>query len=183
MAESARESNKKWTVYDVGGSQSQRGMMPLSEGTEWRSTLLCSCLGSIFWRWYVPDSLCWTKVTYTILVNVIIFLAPMSGFNQVLAEDESVNRLVRTANSLSRLGKQLMVPNNRPIHSGCGRPSAAIRSLLMSNLSCSSTNSIFWKPNSSRESNSHRLSLHIPGKTKRNQLPGVRVKLLLLACF
>jgi len=26
-------------------------------------------------------------------VNVIIFLAPMSGFNQVLAEDESVNRL------------------------------------------------------------------------------------------
>ena len=28
-------------------------------------------------------------------MNVIIFLAPMSGFNQVLAEDESVNRLVR----------------------------------------------------------------------------------------
>lgn len=29
-----------------------------------------------------------------ILVNVIIFLAPMSGFNQVLAEDQSINRLV-----------------------------------------------------------------------------------------
>jgi hypothetical protein len=29
------------------------------------------------------------------LVNVIIFLAPMSGFNQVLAEDENINRLVR----------------------------------------------------------------------------------------
>ena len=28
-------------------------------------------------------------------MNIIIFLAPMSGFNQVLAEDESVNRLVR----------------------------------------------------------------------------------------
>jgi len=26
-------------------------------------------------------------------VNVIIFLAPMSGFNQVLAEDETINRL------------------------------------------------------------------------------------------
>lgn len=39
------------------------------------------------------------------IVNVIIFLAPMSGFNQVLAEDESVNRLVRI-NSLSRLGQK-----------------------------------------------------------------------------
>jgi hypothetical protein len=28
-------------------------------------------------------------------VNAIIFLAPLSGFNQVLDEDEDVNRLVR----------------------------------------------------------------------------------------
>ena len=28
-------------------------------------------------------------------VNAVIFLAPLSGFNQVLDEDEDVNRLVR----------------------------------------------------------------------------------------
>jgi len=67
--------------------------------------------------------------------------------------------------------------NNRPIHSDYGRQSAAIRSLLMSNLSCSSTNSIFWKPSSSRASNSHRLLLHILAKTKQNRLPSVGVKI------
>lgn len=30
------------------------------------------------------------------VVDAIIFLAPISGFDQVLAEDRSVNRLVRT---------------------------------------------------------------------------------------
>lgn len=35
-------------------------------------------------------------------VNVIIFLAPLSCFNQMLAEDETVNRLVSGAMFLSR---------------------------------------------------------------------------------
>jgi len=39
------------------------------------------------------------EFTNFVLVNIIIFLAPMSGFNQVLAEDESVNRLVSTLSS------------------------------------------------------------------------------------
>ncbi|KAJ2922142.1 hypothetical protein H1R20_g14945, partial [Candolleomyces eurysporus] len=50
---------REWTIYDVGGSRSQRAA----------------------WAQFFDD------------VNIIIFLAPMSGFNQVLAEDESVNRL------------------------------------------------------------------------------------------
>ena len=32
-------------------------------------------------------------------VNAIIFLAPISGFDQVLAEDRTVNRLVRPFSS------------------------------------------------------------------------------------
>ena len=90
-----------------------------------------------------------------------------------------MNRLVCMANSLSQLrqNKANSFSNNRPIHSDCGRQSAAIRSLPMSNLSCSSTNSIFWKPSSSRASNSHRLLLHILTKTKQNRLPSVGVKI------
>ncbi|PFH50507.1 hypothetical protein AMATHDRAFT_60909 [Amanita thiersii Skay4041] len=48
-----------WTIYDVGGSRSQRAT----------------------WAQFFDD------------VNVIIFLAPISAFNQVLAEDPTVNRL------------------------------------------------------------------------------------------
>lgn len=36
-----------------------------------------------------------TGRTHCFLVNIVIFLAPMSGFDQMLAEDGSVNRLVR----------------------------------------------------------------------------------------
>ncbi|KAH9477866.1 Guanine nucleotide-binding protein alpha-4 subunit [Psilocybe cubensis] len=50
VAESGSEKEKHYTIYDVGGSRSQR-------------------------------------------IDIIIFLAPMSGFNQVLAEDTNVNRL------------------------------------------------------------------------------------------
>jgi len=59
VAEGGPDASKRWTIYDVGGSQSQRAA----------------------WAQFFDD------------VNVIIFLAPMSAFNQVLAEDESINRL------------------------------------------------------------------------------------------
>jgi len=59
IPESGPDSSKRWTIYDVGGCQSQRAA----------------------WAQFFDD------------VNFIIFLAPMSGFNQVLAEDESINRL------------------------------------------------------------------------------------------
>ncbi|KJA26908.1 hypothetical protein HYPSUDRAFT_36075 [Hypholoma sublateritium FD-334 SS-4] len=59
VAETGPQKANIWTIYDVGGSQSQRAA----------------------WAQYFDD------------VHAVIFLAPMSGFNQVLAEDESVNRL------------------------------------------------------------------------------------------
>jgi guanine nucleotide-binding protein subunit alpha len=59
VTENGSNSSERWTIYDVGGSQSQRAA----------------------WAQFFDD------------VNVIIFMAPMSGFNQVLAEDQSVNRL------------------------------------------------------------------------------------------
>ncbi|KAF9480954.1 G-alpha-domain-containing protein [Pholiota conissans] len=59
VAESGSQKSNTWTIYDVGGSRSQRAA----------------------WAQYFDD------------VHAVIFLAPMSGFNQVLAEDESVNRL------------------------------------------------------------------------------------------
>ncbi|KAF8632865.1 hypothetical protein AX17_004713 [Amanita inopinata Kibby_2008] len=55
----AADGAQHWTVYDVGGSRSQRAA----------------------WAQFFDD------------VNVIIFLAPVSAFNQVLAEDGSVSRL------------------------------------------------------------------------------------------
>lgn len=53
-------------------------------------------MGAILWRWLVGWShkLHRSHCELTIPVNAVIFMAPMSGFNQVLAEDESINRLV-----------------------------------------------------------------------------------------
>ncbi|KAJ6631219.1 guanine nucleotide binding protein, alpha subunit [Mycena sp. CBHHK59/15] len=57
--ESNSENVKSWTVYDMGGSTSQRAA----------------------WAQFFDD------------VHVIIFLAPISAFNETLAENRSVNRL------------------------------------------------------------------------------------------
>lgn len=57
--ENPSEQTRLWTIYDVGGSRSQRAV----------------------WAQFFDD------------VNVIIFLAPLSGFDQMLEEDETVNRL------------------------------------------------------------------------------------------
>ncbi|KAJ7207052.1 guanine nucleotide binding protein, alpha subunit [Mycena pura] len=57
--ETGSENVKSWSVYDVGGSTSQRAA----------------------WAQFFDD------------VHVIIFLAPISAFNETLAENPSVNRL------------------------------------------------------------------------------------------
>ncbi|KAF7323868.1 hypothetical protein MKEN_00608200 [Mycena kentingensis (nom. inval.)] len=57
--ESGAETMRSWTVYDVGGSTSQRAA----------------------WAQFFDD------------VHVIIFLAPISAFNETLAENHTVNRL------------------------------------------------------------------------------------------
>lgn len=55
-------------------------------------------MGTVFRRWYAPDLdvVCAFPMAHVALVDAIIFLAPISGFDQVLAEDRTVNRLVRT---------------------------------------------------------------------------------------
>ncbi|KAJ7770590.1 guanine nucleotide binding protein, alpha subunit [Mycena metata] len=57
--ESSHENMKTWTIYDMGGSTSQR----------------------VAWAQFFDD------------VHVIIFLAPISAFNETLAENPTVNRL------------------------------------------------------------------------------------------
>ncbi|KAJ7249480.1 guanine nucleotide binding protein, alpha subunit [Mycena rebaudengoi] len=59
-----RETGTEWRIVDVGGSRSQ-----LTEGR------------AAMWAPFFDD------------VNAIIFLAPISGFDQVLSEDKTVNRL------------------------------------------------------------------------------------------
>ncbi|KII91302.1 hypothetical protein PLICRDRAFT_173177 [Plicaturopsis crispa FD-325 SS-3] len=64
-ASAGRESGTEWRIIDVGGSRSQR-----------REYLSLATWAPFF------DN-----------VDAIIFLAPISGFDQVLSEDRSVNRL------------------------------------------------------------------------------------------
>ncbi|KAL7284024.1 hypothetical protein ACG7TL_001299 [Trametes sanguinea] len=64
--EAGPETGTEWRIIDVGGSRSQR-------------ELLMSCLVSATWVPFFDDA--------------IIFLAPISAFDQTLVEDRSVNRL------------------------------------------------------------------------------------------
>ncbi|KIY45110.1 G-alpha-domain-containing protein [Fistulina hepatica ATCC 64428] len=64
VMETPFEFGKDWTIYDVGGSRSQRAV----------------------WAQFFDD------------VHVVIFLAPISAFNQYLAEEPTVNRLSDTLN-------------------------------------------------------------------------------------
>ncbi|KAF5383149.1 hypothetical protein D9615_005013 [Tricholomella constricta] len=64
-----RDSGTEWRIVDVGGSRSQRHGHPF---------LTMSSFPFVYE--YIP-------------VDAIIFLAPISGFDQVLAEDRTVNRL------------------------------------------------------------------------------------------
>lgn len=96
IAECFNGRGKQWTIYDVGGSRNQRGMAIFSSedilaypywqlsGPSFLMTV-CDILGSSQYN---------SQLNFH-PVNTIIFLAPLSGFNQFLAEDETVNRLVR----------------------------------------------------------------------------------------
>lgn len=58
-------------------------------------------MGTLLRRWFVDfcnsvDHLTSLFIVRLLLVDAIIFLAPISGFDQVLAEDKTVNRLVRS---------------------------------------------------------------------------------------
>ncbi|KAG6811281.1 hypothetical protein H0H92_008194 [Tricholoma furcatifolium] len=64
-----RESGTEWRIVDVGGSRTLFDEIPKTE------------MQLATWAPFFDD------------VDAIIFLAPISGFDQVLAEDRSVNRL------------------------------------------------------------------------------------------
>ncbi|KAG6379559.1 guanine nucleotide-binding protein alpha-4 subunit [Boletus reticuloceps] len=75
-AAAGREQGTEWRIVDVGGSRSQRG--GISSISPPHSLIITP---SATWVPFFDD------------VDAIIFLAPISGFDQVLAEDRSVNRL------------------------------------------------------------------------------------------
>ena len=81
------------------------------------------------------------------LLLAIIFLAPISAFDQVLAEDRSVNRLVRThSNNLYQVG--IHIVNYRRTVYSCGRKYAPTSCLPRSTWSSSSTSATFLSPSS-----------------------------------
>jgi guanine nucleotide-binding protein subunit alpha len=69
--------SRDWSVYDVGGSRTQRA--------SWMS---------FFEDGKQATCLMFKQLTYVLsAVNAIVFLAPLSAFNQRLEELPSVNRL------------------------------------------------------------------------------------------
>ena len=68
----------EWVIYDVGGSRGQRGEVLVYLGL---ISLDVDSLTAV-WAPFLDD------------VDVLIFLAPISVFDQSLAEDKRVNRLV-----------------------------------------------------------------------------------------
>ncbi|KAL5476925.1 hypothetical protein ACEPAI_3111 [Sanghuangporus weigelae] len=83
--ESGHESGTEWRIVDVGGSRSQvtYSLSLRSDVLIASSDMCCS------WTWAALA----TWIPFFEDVNAIIFLAPISGFDQVLSEDRTVNRL------------------------------------------------------------------------------------------
>lgn len=104
-----RDSGTEWRIVDVGGSRSQRRMCFLSPILSEkalrflrRAFVHMQRRGRLFLTTVRDISVCaelHTRYRYVLIsywtVDAIIFLAPISGFDQVLAEDRTVNRLVR----------------------------------------------------------------------------------------
>jgi len=92
-----------WHVYDVGGHRSMvRPVIFLLIGTliYERFLRLARCGPTVPERSYPQPLICFFLITTAAWIpffddmNAIIFLAPISCFDQVLAEDPNVNRLV-----------------------------------------------------------------------------------------
>lgn len=71
-----------WKIYDVGGARNQR--------QAWAPYFQDSAYSLTFLNLLYPRL---RRRIFANLVNAIIFLAPISAFDQVLAEDPRVNRL------------------------------------------------------------------------------------------
>ncbi|KAF7796169.1 hypothetical protein EIP86_007343 [Pleurotus ostreatoroseus] len=77
--EAGYESGAEWRIADVGGSRSQTATTTLR--ADW---VLSRAFADDVWR---------SPPTSNTTVDAIIFLAPISAFDQTLVEDKSVNRL------------------------------------------------------------------------------------------
>lgn len=116
------ENGKDWLIYDVGGSRGQRG-----ELAQYVSVMELT-LSLAVWAPFIDD------------VDVVIFMAPISVFNQTLAEDATVNRLVCLF--FYHLREIIDATTDSTIVSTYGRRSALINCSLMHNLSYSLTKAI-----------------------------------------
>lgn len=89
-----RDSGTEWRIVDVGGSRSQR------RGCHFHMLHMHKLIPiEATWAPFFDDGThtCITLRLFDLtvyLVDAIIFLAPISGFDQPLAEDKMVNRLV-----------------------------------------------------------------------------------------
>ncbi|KAJ7034517.1 G-protein alpha subunit-domain-containing protein [Mycena alexandri] len=96
-----RETGTEWRIVDVGGSRSQvcggqetMVCAALEVGLGRREDAHVVCSG----RRHPHPPLTYSRTTWVPFfddVDAIIFLAPIAGFDQVLAEDKTVNRLER----------------------------------------------------------------------------------------
>jgi hypothetical protein len=109
------------------------------------------------------------------VVDAIIFLAPISAFDQVLTEDPQVNRLVRSFHLSGQFCWLSRESHIRRIRCYYGRDFAKISCWPRSTLCCSSTNAISFNANSSLAFVFHDMSrVMTTGQMIWIQLPSVR---------
>lgn len=98
-AAAGRESGTVWSIIDVGGSKTHVIMSSLSQA---RYLIYIShsvphgyLTLKMVYDIYRLDLIRISTNTILLLVDAIVFLAPLNAFDLVLAEDRSMNRLVR----------------------------------------------------------------------------------------
>lgn len=131
--EAGSESGTQWRIIDVGGSRSQVSSLPIDACAR-KLTISLSDVSC----WTRLDELAHTDkypqrhgcpflmmvsdnfisirrspMTNAHIVDAIIFLAPISGFDQTLAEDRSVNRLVSLCSISLRRSRASHLPPYR----------------------------------------------------------------------
>lgn len=122
--------NHDWRVFDVGGHRSLVGVFKRNASSSWYLTPITeryAFLGKALMAVHVTDSLVAAWAPYFDDMNAIIFLAPISCFDQVLQEDPSVNRLVCRFPACI-IPQYLIRASDRLTHSCYGSPSYPIRS-------------------------------------------------------
>ncbi|KAJ7430588.1 guanine nucleotide binding protein, alpha subunit [Mycena galericulata] len=110
--------SRDWRIYDVGGHRSLVSNRVSSRHFDALTSFISeanSGLGSIF-RWLVYPGLSSPNLTQSHLdMDSIIFLAPISAFDQVLAEEPRVNRLADSVNLWTTIVSNKLLANTNII--------------------------------------------------------------------